>query len=272
MTEDSTRPGRLLLREYLDALEAAHYAPSTISARERALASISRSIPLDGLTPGGFATLGAVRGWSPGTLFAYGQIVALFTRWAHKEGHIPADPFAEARRPRQPKYPPRPASRDELAIIEERVEEPMRSWAQLAAYAGLRRMEIAQLRGVDLVPNLIGYDLHIPRGKGGKAAVVPAHPKVVAILEDAPKGTVFTTRTGRPYTLGHLGERARDAFRAAGVDVTLHQLRHTFGTELYRATHDVFLVQRALRHDSIRSTQVYVEADTSWIREAVESL
>lgn len=272
MTEDSTRLGRLLLEEYLTSLAAAHYARSTVDARKRCLASISRHVPLEQMTPGAFATLAQVRGWSPGTLFAYGQIIGLFTRWAHREGHIPVDPFADARRPRQPKYPPRPATRDELAIIEERVAEPMRSWAQLAAYAGLRRMEIAQLRGVDLVPTLTGHDLHIPRGKGGKAAVVPAHDKVVAILEHAPRGTVFTTRTGRPYTLGHMGEMASTAFRGAGVDVTLHRLRHTFGTELYRATHDVFLVQRALRHDSIRSTQIYVEADTSWIREAVAAL
>lgn len=272
MDKHSTSTGRFLLEEYLRFLAGAHYAPETVSARKRCLASISRSVPLEELTPGAFATLGQIRGWSPGTMYAYGQIVGAFTKWAHAHGHLEQDHFADARRARQPKYAPRPASQAELAIIEAGAPEPVRSWAILAAYAGLRRTEITLVRGVDLVPTLLGHDLHIPRGKGSKAAVVPAHPKVVQLLEHAPKGTVFTTRTGRPYTPGHLGEVASTTFRRLGVDITLHQLRHTFGTELYRASHDVFLVQRAMRHDSIRSTQVYVEADTSWIREAVTSL
>lgn len=157
-------------------------------------------------------------------------------------------------------------------MLLERLATPYRSWAVLAAYAGLRREEICKVRGVDLVPTLTGYDLVVPDGKGGKADAIPAHQEVVDLFKDSAGEYLFLTRTGRPYTPGHLGELASHAFAAVGVKCGLHQLRHLFGTQLYANTHDVYAVKRALRHDSIRSTEVYVAADVSWIREAVCAL
>lgn len=270
--ETTTHPGRLLLEEYIASLRGQNLRPATISSRERCLRSVDAGVGLLNATPQTLATLADIRGWSPGTRYAYAANVALFFQWAVRAGRAEADPFDQVKRPRQPKYRPRPITRPQLEHLIDTLPWHIGAWATLAGFAGLRRAEICQVRGADLVPTITGHELVIPNGKGGKADAVPAHERVVAIFEGAGPGHLFLTRSLRPYTPNHLGEVARDAFLKRGVDCTLHQLRHTFGTELYRQTRDVYMVKRAMRHDRLTSTEVYVAADTSWIAEAVCAL
>jgi site-specific recombinase XerD len=51
---------------------------------------------------------------------------------------------------------------------------------------------------------------------------------------------------------------------------TLHQLRHTRGSELVRQGQPMEIVQRVLGHRDIRSTQGYAELDDQQLREALE--
>jgi site-specific recombinase XerC len=53
--------------------------------------------------------------------------------------------------------------------------------------------------------------------------------------------------------------------RAAGP----HALRRSFATSLCARTHDLLLVQRALRHQNIASTMVYAHLDDGRVREAL---
>lgn len=271
--EKSTTPlGRLLLDSYLNSLRGQSFSRETVSSRRRSLQSIDGAIGLQNATPAAFETLADIRGWAPGTRYTYASNCALFFAWAVREQLVDHNPWEGIRRPRQPRYIPRPITDGDLAVILQRVQGAVRAWAVLAAYAGLRRVEIVRVRGTDLVQTLTGHDLLIPRGKGDKPSSVPAHPLVVDLFRSAGDGHLFTTRTGKPYTPGHLGEIACHAFAGVGVKCGLHQLRHLFATRLYAQTHDVYAVKRALRHDSIRSTEVYVEADTSWIADAVLAL
>lgn len=47
----------------------------------------------------------------------------------------------------------------------------------------------------------------------------------------------------------------------AGIDknVSPHTLRHTFATDLYRETGNIRLVQKALGHADISTTQIYTK-------------
>jgi integrase/recombinase XerD len=54
------------------------------------------------------------------------------------------------------------------------------------------------------------------------------------------------------------------------IRYTLHQLRHTRGSELVRQGKPVEIVQRILGHRDIRSTQGYAELDDQQLREALE--
>lgn len=188
MTEPTTQVGRLLLNRYIRSLRGDYLRPETIRHRRAVLANLDRSIGLVDLTPDLLETLGDIRGWKQSTRYGYAGVACLFSRWMHEAGVRDHDPFASSRRPRQPKYRARPILPDELRLLEDRCPEPVRSFVILAAYAGLRRGEIANVRWGDLRRTLLGHELVVPDGKGGKFATVPAHPKVVALFgsEDAP--------------------------------------------------------------------------------------
>jgi integrase len=51
-----------------------------------------------------------------------------------------------------------------------------------------------------------------------------------------------------------------------------HRLRHTFGTALYASTGDIFLVQKAMGHASVKSTEIYTEVVQPDIKAAVDRL
>jgi site-specific recombinase XerD len=56
------------------------------------------------------------------------------------------------------------------------------------------------------------------------------------------------------------------------IPFSSHSLRHTFATRLYRRTGDLYLVQRALGHRQVTTTEVYARVSDESLRNAVVSL
>ena len=56
------------------------------------------------------------------------------------------------------------------------------------------------------------------------------------------------------------------------ADLSVHSLRHTFGTRLYNRTHDLVLVGKAMGHRTTEATRVYVHASDDDLEEALEAL
>ncbi len=56
-----------------------------------------------------------------------------------------------------------------------------------------------------------------------------------------------------------------------GLRFTPHDLRHTFGTELYRATHDLESVRIALGHTSLDATLIYMHTSPDILRQRFET-
>lgn len=54
--------------------------------------------------------------------------------------------------------------------------------------------------------------------------------------------------------------------------LTVHSLRHTFGTRVYGRSRDLLQTARAMGHASLESTRVYVELNNADLEEALESL
>jgi integrase/recombinase XerC len=52
---------------------------------------------------------------------------------------------------------------------------------------------------------------------------------------------------------------------------SVHSLRHTFATRLYQKTGDLYLVQRALGHRQITTSEIYARVSDDRLRHAVAS-
>lgn len=63
----------------------------------------------------------------------------------------------------------------------------------------------------------------------------------------------------------------QSASEKIGLRFTPHDLRHTFGTELYRATHDLESVRIALGHASLDTTLIYMHTSPDILRQRFET-
>lgn len=205
---------------------------------------------------------------APATRRAYRSDLHTLYRWAARRGLVQTNPVDETLRIRAPRGLPRPV--DASLIDELLLAAPDRNTEliiALAAYAGLRRAEIAALDREDL--NLHGRPpvLVVRGGKGGKDRAVPVHVALVRILEGCPAGPIV------PLTKQSIGKKAAMLMRSHGVDATLHQLRHTFGTEAARASNGNLLVVKDLMgHESTQTTARYTALVATMTADTVGSM
>lgn len=71
-----------------------------------------------------------------------------------------------------------------------------------------------------------------------------------------------------------IANRLAHWLQKAGIEkeLTPHGLRHTFATHLYSATNDLLVVQRALGHRDVSTTQIYTHLVDGQLEEALERL
>jgi integrase/recombinase XerC len=247
-----------LLGLHLAHLRAGGKSPNTVDARRTVLNQLYHSLPF-GLV---YATTEQLEAWLAGlrergcsrwTLSIYAYHVRSFYQWAHGAGFLPGDPAAILKKPTAPQSVPDPITEDELAACLT-LAEPYRTACILAAFAGLRRSEIARCRREHITPEA----LMIPNGKGEKPGVVPTHPYVWQHVKDRGPGHLVLDLGGRPVQPHWLSVAMRGAFDALGLPaVHLHRLRHRYGTIIQATTGDIRVTQECLRHASISSTQGY---------------
>ena len=188
-----------------------------------------------------------------------------FWRWAVAEGLVERSPATRlpAVRPSDPH--PRPAPdlvyRRALAASDARTRLILR----LAAEAGLRRAEIAQVHARDLFRDLVGWSL-VVHGKGGKLRTVPLGDDLAAAVRLAAGSSwAFLGDDGGHLSPRWVGKLARIVLTE---DFTLHTLRHRFATRAYGATANLLAVQQLLGHASPATTQRYVRLPDDALRRA----
>ncbi|MBE7471233.1 MAG: hypothetical protein DPW09_17125 [Anaerolineae bacterium] len=131
---------------------------------------------------------------------------------------------------------------------------------------GLRVGEIRRLSLADL--DLQPPPGQLPRlwihGKGGKQRVVYLSPQALTVLNDwfairptSPDPAVFLNRYNHRLSVPGIQKRLAHYCRQAGIWLTCHQLRHTFGRHLTEAQVPVTTTQRLLGHAQLRTTQIY---------------
>lgn len=93
-------------------------------------------------------------------------------------------------------------------------------------------------------------------------------------LASAEERALFLSNRGTRITPRQVARRLEDWLVRAGIAKRLspHGLRHTFATHLYDATSDLLVVQRALGHRDIATTEIYTHLVDSRLEEALERL
>ncbi len=244
------------LDQYVQHLHAAGRAPTTIRLRTQHLARAFAWLgvaPFD-VTEDGLVAYLAANQWKPESRKSVRASLRGFYGWAVKTGRMVSDPTLNLPQVSVPQGVPHPTPDDVLDRALEAASPAQILMLQLAAYAGLRRAEIAGLHS----SAIDGDSLRIT-GKGGKVRTVPLHPRLAASLHgwlDGRQGFVFPGNDR-----GHLSPDwvGRQMAKVLGGDWTAHSLRHRFATKAYAGERDLLTVQQLLGHSSVATTQRYTQ-------------
>lgn len=239
------------MHTYRRHLNAQGYARPTIRAKTEIIEWVSQAAGVD---PGDLRVHHVEayfqRQLKPWSRKKYLQHLTSFGTWAGLEPLT-----AGLKQPRTPRPAPKPCTDNALAALLEYSNDRTLAFVTFGAYAGLRSFEIAKLRGEDLDLTDVGWQLRV-EGKGGRDDVIPVNTIfVTAFLELRQKrgmGPLFPGCTASAVQMA-----IRRAARNAGVVVSAHQLRHWYGTKLYRISRDLILVQQLMRHASPKETIAY---------------
>lgn len=267
-----------LVREYVAHLRRRGLAQGTITKRRNRLAMFDERVGLARASPEDIESfLDARRGKDGGELgrkARYGWVSDLhgFYKWAIDWGHLSNDPTVRVARPKTPPGLPRPIDSSDLAVALQMADPMMRAWLTLMAFGGLRCAEVAGLNVDDLrwSDGLIRV-----LGKGGKERMVPLHAEVVRVLRSMPlpsRGRVFRRPRGGGYPAWQVSRETSLYLESLGIAATAHQLRHWFGTYLYRSCRDLRVVQEMMGHSSPTTTALYAEWSKQEARRAIDAL
>lgn len=157
----------------------------------------------------------------------------------------------------------------------------------LALSTGLRCSELVGLYVEDIAPfGVISRILVVPPrlGKNSKKRDIPLNQETIDLLthfltikKDLDEFTIgssplFVSRyTGNPLSSRDFQRIVKDlSIKSIGRSITPHTLRHTFATRLLRHT-NLRVVQEALGHSSVQSTQIYTHPGISDISDAIDN-
>jgi len=152
---------------------------------------------------------------------------------------------------------------------------------QLMLDTGLRLAEACNLRWRDI--DLNTGKLMVRQGKGSKDRSLWIGEEDLELLRawrerqakdvEGNPAHVFTTLAGRKVSGRYVQKMVARLAAKAGIqkNVHPHTLRHSFATDLYRETSKIRLVQKALGHSNLATTQIYTHIVDDELEDALKS-
>lgn len=204
-------------------------------------------------------------------------------QYLFREHKIEDNPAEQLKPPRVEKKAPEILTVEEMdkLLSQPDLDTPkgMRDKAMLELlYAtGMRVSELIHLQMGDV--NLeMGY---ITCQEGGKERIIPinyaSRKALECYLENARKdlvrssgvSTLFTNCSGYAMSRQGFWKMLKGYAKSAGIsrDITPHTLRHSFAAHLLQNGADIKSVQEMLGHSDISTTQIYLQLNTSKIRD-----
>jgi len=196
------------------------------------------------------------------------RVLVTFYNWLIRRRYIPVhlNPFLMVERPRVrrklPKFLSATAMRRVLQVSRPPVE---RALILVLLNAGPRVGELVGLTK----DNVRDRSLILSPGKTGER-IIPLDDEVVDYLLALDTDYLFPARgfgplrwafTGKPLTVGGMGEVVRRVLKRAGLRGTKlgpHMLRHSFGTHFISRKGDLITLSKVLGHTSTRMSERYV--------------
>jgi len=237
------------------------------------------------------AITGTYRGTprSPATLHRLKAATQQFFLWAFHSGHIADNPAQRLQSQRLYRKPPTFLTDAEITrlrkVLQGRTGDVVqRDCLILEVFlgTGIRLQELVDLKIEDV--DLEAKHLHIRSAKGGVPQVKFLHTRLRGLLRTYLKWRVrqgteqclalFISQRDTRISPRQIAYRLAYWLREAGIDkpLTPHSLRHTFATRLYARTNDLLVVQRALGHRQIATTEIYTHLVDGALEEALERL
>lgn len=211
-----------------------------------------------------------------------------FFKFALERNITDTDPTQGVEMPKLPKTLPKALSMQDmqaLLTLDADLETPdalgQRAIIEVLYSTGIRVTELAGLKLSDIETDP-APSLRVT-GKGDKQRLVPLSSKAFVTLktylekarphfDSSDQSTwLFPSRQGRPLTRQRLFQIVRSAGERIGLDLSPHQLRHTFATHLLENGADLRSVQMMLGHSDLSTTQVYTQVVEDRLRDVLEN-
>lgn len=181
-----------------------------------------------------------------------------------------------------PDKAPRELYSDEQNRLFPEIRGDLVDFCDFALQAGWRQGEVLGLRWADCNLNAAIAETRI---KGGDVVKRPLTQAMVILIANQPKvgPFVFTYVCQKNHRLRRAGERYpmtktvlrapwKAAKKRAGIaNLRFHDLRHTTGTRILRATGNLAAAKEALKHRNIKTTLRYAHAADDDVRRALEA-
>ena len=281
------------VEQFLDDLQQQGRSPHTMAAYRRDLAVFCRFIgtaDIKSVTPELLLRFMATDGVQVGpsgtqrakpTVNRYRVSLKALFGWCEARWLIPRNPTSILKCRRHRGLPP-------VVLTEAEVEQILsyqfsgrhadRDSALLAfmLLTGCRLGETTTLDVGDIDLTAGTVTLRCP--KGGEPDRIIICTRLIAIIRSQiqrtpPHEPIWSTTAGARLSERQIQRLVASRVREAGINnrVTPHAIRHTFATILYNRTGDIRLVQQALRHHHVTTTETYAHLDPIRLKTALNS-
>lgn len=254
----------------------------------------------------GFYTIAKNKAWKVSTINSLLLTWKIFLNWCRKKGYCSYDSrdIKLAKNDNRVHFTPKSEEVEKFLeyIGREKIKSRFYVMVKLLLNSGLRRFEICNLKinDIDFDNNIINV-----KGKGNKTIPQPVKAEILEDIKNYIEGErketmakyislggkdlgyVFVSNigTGKSKDLTN-GDKVQEiAFynqiknqaKKAGVkdaeEWTTHAFRRKYVTTIYEKTGDVFLAQKAARHNSSETTmKCYIDFDQQRLRSVVDAL
>ena len=211
-----------------------------------------------------------------------------FYKFCLRRGHVPANPLASIRTPKQEKRLPKFLALEQISTLLQTPDDTTllgardRAMLEVLYSTGIRVSELVELNVADV--DSIGQSLRVS-GNGRKQRVAPiglnalaAINKYTALRKGDPRSVnfnqeaLFVNKHGQRLSTRSVRRKLDKYLAQAGLDPSIspHTLRHTFATHMLENGADLRSVQELLGHQSISTTQVYTHVTARRLKAAYD--